>query len=106
MNSLSPIISKVDQHDLMKFLQVLIARSKSYRFTNILDIATGVHDESIQNSVEYLMDGIIEFKETEMKNMVRLKGFTQKIMTRDWVEYILRDESIHIVGSFMEERIV
>jgi KaiC/GvpD/RAD55 family RecA-like ATPase len=106
INSLSPLISQVDQLDLMKFLQVLIARSKSYRFTNILDMAAGVHAESVINSVEYLMDGIIEFREHEMKNMCRLKGFSQNIMTRDWVEYMVKDDRIHIVGSFMEERIV
>jgi KaiC/GvpD/RAD55 family RecA-like ATPase len=106
INSLSPLISQVDHNDLMKFLQVLIARSKSYRFTNILDMAAGVHSESVINSVEYLMDGIMEFREQEMKNMCRMKGFSQNIMTRDWVEYVLKDNSIHIVGSFMEERIV
>ncbi len=106
INSLSPLISQVDQNDLMKFLQVLIARSKSYRFTNILDMAAGVHSESVVNSVEYLMDGIMEFREQEMKNMCRMKGFSQNIMTRDWVEYIVKENNIHLVGSFMEERIV
>ncbi len=106
INSLSPLISQVDQQDLMKFLQVLIARSKSYRFTNILDMAAGVHTESIVNSVEYLMDGIIEFREQDLKNMCRMKGFSQNILTRDWVEYVVKENNIHIVGSFMEERIV
>ncbi len=106
INSLSPLISQVDQQDLMKFLQVLIARSKSYRFTNILDMAAGVHPESIVNSVEYLMDGIMEFRELDMKNTIRLKGFTQNIMSRDRVEYVQSDDKIRIVGSFMEERIL
>ncbi len=106
INSLSPLISQVDQQDLMKFLQVLIARSKSYRFTNLLDMAAGVHTESMVNSVEYLMDGIIEFRERDMKNMCRMKGFSQNILTRDWVEYVVKENNIHVVGSFMEERIV
>ncbi|RLF68030.1 MAG: hypothetical protein DRN57_04885 [Thermoplasmata archaeon] len=106
INSLSPLISQVKGQDLMKFLQVLIARSKSYRFTNVLDIAAGVHSESTVNSVEYLMDGIIELREDEMKNTLRLKGFSRKVLSRDWVEYTVKDEMIHIVGSFMEERIL
>ena len=73
INSLSPLITQVDQNDLMKFLQVLIARSKSYKFTNILDMAAGVHPESVENSIEYLMDGIIEFRERDNRNSLRLK---------------------------------
>ncbi|MEA3559108.1 MAG: RAD55 family ATPase [Candidatus Thermoplasmatota archaeon] len=106
INSLSPLITQVDQNDLMKFLQVIIARSKSYRFTNIFDMAAGVHSESIENSVEYLMDGIIEFKEQDQKYSLRLKGFRNSTLTKDWVDYQHDDTDIHIVGSFMEERIL
>lgn len=106
MNSLSPLINQVEQNDLMKFLQVVIARSKSYRFTNIMDMATGVHPENVENSVEYLMDGILEFKETENRNSLRLKGFRHGILTRDWVEYKHTDSDMKLVGSFQEERIL
>ncbi len=106
INSLSPLITQVDQTDLMKFMQMLIARSKSYRFTNILDMAAGVHSESVENSVEYLMDGIIEFKEQDNKNQLKLKGFKNKALTRDWVDYRHSDADITLIGSFMEERIL
>jgi KaiC/GvpD/RAD55 family RecA-like ATPase len=106
LNSLSPLITRADQNDLMKFLQVLIARSKSYRFTNILDMAMGVHPETIENSVEYLMDGIIEFRELDQKRSLRLKGFKHPVMSRDWVEYRFDEGEFKIVGSFQEERIL
>lgn len=106
LNSLSPLITRADQRDLMKFLQVMIARSKSYRFTNILDMAAGVHPESVENSVEYLMDGIIEFRELDQKRTLKLKGFKHPVMSRDWVEYRFDDNDLRIVGSFQEERIL
>ncbi len=106
INSLSPLITQTDQNDLMKFLQVLIARSKSYRFTNILDMAAGVHTESIQNSVEYLMDGIIEFKEQDARNSMRIKGFRDSVLSRDWIDYRHGDGEFSLVGSFQEERIL
>jgi KaiC/GvpD/RAD55 family RecA-like ATPase len=106
LNSLSPLINQTDQNDLMKFLQVLIARSKSYRFTNIMDMATGVHPENMENSVEYLMDGILEFKENENRSSLRLRGFRHGVLTRDWVEYKHSDSDLKLVGSFQEERII
>ncbi|MFW3145976.1 MAG: ATPase domain-containing protein [Thermoplasmatota archaeon] len=106
INSLSPLITQVDQNDLMKFLQILIARSKSYKFTNILDMAAGVHPESVENSIEYLMDGIVEFRERDNRNSLRLKGFRSGVLTKDWVDYRHTNINIELVGSFMEERIL
>ena len=106
MNSLSPLINQVDDTDLKKFLQVLIAKSKGYRFTNILDMASGVHQDNIVNSVEYLMDGIVEFREQESKYSVRLRGFKQGVKSRDWVEYILEDGVMRLIGSYSAERIL
>ncbi|MBN1539023.1 MAG: hypothetical protein JW939_02680 [Candidatus Thermoplasmatota archaeon] len=106
INSLSPLISRTDPGDLMKFLQVLIARSKSYRFTNILDMATGVHPESMENSIEYLMDGILEFRERDNRKSLRLKGFRHGVLSRDWIDYRHTDIDFHLVGPFQEERIL
>ncbi|MGA1820582.1 MAG: ATPase domain-containing protein [Thermoplasmatota archaeon] len=106
INSLSPLINQVELNDLMKFLQVVIARSKSYRFTNILDMAAGVHTETVENSIEYLMDGIIEFKELEHRKSLRLKGFRHGVLTRDWIDYKHSDSDMQLVGSFQEERII
>jgi KaiC/GvpD/RAD55 family RecA-like ATPase len=106
INSLSPLITQVDQNDLMKFLQVLIARSKGYRFTNVMDLASGIHQETIVNSVEYLMDGTLELRELDSRFSIRLRGFRQNIATKDWVDYKFTDSSFDLVGSFNEERIV
>ncbi|MGA1866065.1 MAG: ATPase domain-containing protein [Thermoplasmatota archaeon] len=106
INSLSPLISQTDFNDLMKFLQVLIARSKSYRFTNFLDMAAGVHPESIENSIEYLMDGILEFRERDNHKNLRLRGFHHGVLSRDWIEYRHTDIDIQLVGPFQEERIL
>ncbi|MBN1391085.1 MAG: hypothetical protein JXA22_10640 [Candidatus Thermoplasmatota archaeon] len=106
INSLSPLVTRTDMNDLMKFLQVLISRSKSYRFTNIMDMATGVHPESVENSIEYLMDGIIEFRERENRKSLRLRGFHQGVPTREWIDYQHTDTDIHIMGSFQGERIL
>ena len=69
-------------------------------------MATGVHPESVENSVEYLMDGILEFKEQENRNSLRLKGFRHGVLSRDWVEYKHSDTDLKLVGSFQEERII
>ena len=105
INSLSPLVTQVDQAELMKFLQMLIARSKGYRFTNITDLASGIHSENIENSVDYLMDGIVEFKEQDDKYYLRLKGFQQNLVTKDWIEYAFSKKGVDLFGSFTEERI-
>ena len=71
-----------------------------------VDLAAGVHPESIENSVEYLMDGIIEFREQDQRNSLRLKGFRHNILSRDWVDYRHDDTNMELVGSFQEERII
>jgi len=106
ISSLSPIISQVDVNDLMKFLQVLISRSKNYGFTNVYDIAANVHTESMMNSLEYLMDGIAEFREKEGKNSLRLKGFKQGVVSRDWIEYNSNGKTLTLSSSFHEQRII
>ena len=106
MNSLSPIVSQADMNDLMKFLQTVIARSKGYRFTNVFDLASGIHPDSVMNSIEYLMEGIVEFREQESKNFLRIRGLGQNILSREWIEYSFDQGSINLFGSFTEERIV
>jgi hypothetical protein len=41
-----------------------------------------------------------------MKNSVRLKGFSQEVLSREWIDYVHKDGKIHLTGSFMEERII
>ena len=106
INSLSPIVSQADLNDLLKFLQMLISRSKGYRFTNIIDLAGGVHQDSIVNSIEYLMEGIIEFKEEDARNHLRIRGFGQRVLSREWIEYSFSADGLNLFGSFTEERIV
>ncbi|MCK5774136.1 MAG: hypothetical protein KAH57_10150, partial [Thermoplasmata archaeon] len=106
INSLSPLISQTEFNDLHKFLQMLIVRSKGYRFTNLVDVAHGIHDDSVINSVEYLMEGIIEFKEADSRNHLRLRGFGQKVASREWIEYNLTQDGLNLFGSFTQERIV
>jgi KaiC/GvpD/RAD55 family RecA-like ATPase/DNA-directed RNA polymerase subunit RPC12/RpoP len=105
INSLSPLVTQVEQGDLMKFMQMLIARSKGYRFTNVTDLASGIHSDNVVNSVEYLMDGIVEFKEKDDRFFLRLKGFQQNLVTKDWIEYGFSKGGLDLFGSFTEERI-
>jgi KaiC/GvpD/RAD55 family RecA-like ATPase len=106
ISSLSPLINNADHTDLMKFLQVLIARSKSYNFTNLYDLAANVHPEEITNSVEYLMDGIAEFREKDGKYSLRLKGFKQGVVSKDWIEYSCNGRNLVLTSSFHEQRIL
>ena len=106
INSLSPLISQTEFNDLHKFLQMLIVRSKGYRFTNLVDVAHGIHDDSVINSVEYLMEGIIEFREMDSRNHLRLRGFGQKVASREWIEYNTTRDGLNLFGSFTQERIV
>ncbi|MCU0799936.1 MAG: hypothetical protein MUC62_09750 [Candidatus Thermoplasmatota archaeon] len=106
ISSLSPIINHADQTDLMKFLQVLIARSKSYNFTNLYDLAVNVHPEEMTNSVEYLMDGIAEFREKDGKYSLRLKGFKQGVVSKDWIDYSCQGRNLVLTSSFHEQRIL
>ncbi len=106
ISSLSPLINHTDQTDLMKFLQVLIARSKNYNFTTLYDMASNVHSEEITNSVEYLMDGIAEFRENDGKNSLRLKGFKHGVVSKDWIDYSCQGRNLVISSSFHEQRIL
>jgi KaiC/GvpD/RAD55 family RecA-like ATPase len=105
INSLSPLILKAEAGAHQKFIQTLIARSKGYRFTNIFDIAAGIHDEPLINSLEYMMDGIIDFREQDARYSLRVRGLSQGVITRDWIEYNFNECGMDLFGSFTEERI-
>jgi KaiC/GvpD/RAD55 family RecA-like ATPase len=97
---------KVDKVSHQKFIQTLIARSKGYRFTNIFDMASGIHDDSMMNAVEYMMDGIVDFREQDNRYSLRVRGLNQGVLTRDWIDYSFNDRGFDLSGSFTEERIV
>lgn len=106
INSLSPILNHIAETSVQKLIQSILARSKGYRFTNVFDIASGIHSESTVNSIEYLMDGIIDLREIDNRRSLRIRGLSQGVLTRDWVDYSYSERGIDLFGSFSEERIV
>ncbi|MDG6225463.1 MAG: RAD55 family ATPase [Candidatus Thermoplasmatota archaeon] len=106
INSLSPILNHIPEISVQKLIQTILARSKGYRFTNVFDIASGIHSESTVNSIEYLMDGIIDLREIDNRRSLRIRGLSQGVLTRDWVDYSYSERGIDLFGSFSEERIV
>ena len=106
VNSLSPILNHIPETSVQKLIQTILARSKGYRFTNIFDIASGIHSESTVNSIEYMMDGIIDLREIDNRRSLRIRGLSQGVLTRDWVDYTYSERGFDLFGSFSEERIV
>ena len=75
-------------------MPVIIAKLKKANFTQILILEEGVHDPKTVTTLNYLTDGVIEFKMEEDKRylrVARMKGTKHKT---GWFRFDITEKGV------------
>ncbi len=95
-DSVSTLLLYADPGLVVKMIPVIIAKLKKANFSQILILEEGVHDPKTVATLNYLTDGVIEFKMEEDKRyfrIARMKGTKHKM---DWVKFEITDKGVKI----------
>jgi KaiC/GvpD/RAD55 family RecA-like ATPase len=95
-DSLSTLLLYADPSLVVKFIPVIIAKAKNEGFVQILILEEGVHDQKTVNTLNYVTDGVIEFKMEEDKRflrVVRMKATKQK---GEWTRFDITNKGIRM----------
>lgn len=104
VNSISSLIAQSSSSKTFNLIQLLCEKSRQFGASSLFNIDPRMHQESEIGMFKHLMDGVIEFEENNMKNMLRVRG-NFNAQTRAWVEYKHSRDMLDLVGSFSLEHI-
>ncbi|MBU3897136.1 MAG: hypothetical protein KJ697_04365 [Nanoarchaeota archaeon] len=95
-DSVSTLLLYADPILVVKMMPVIIAKLKAAKFTQILILEEGVHDPKTVATLNYLTDGLIEFKMEEGKRFFRIVRMKDTDHKMDWVEFDITDQGVQI----------
>lgn len=95
-DSVSTFLLYADPALVVKLIPVVIAKFKNFGFTQLFVLEEGVHDEKTVITLNYLTDGVIEFKIEEDKRFLRIARMKATDHTRNWIEFDITDKGIKI----------
>jgi KaiC/GvpD/RAD55 family RecA-like ATPase len=102
--SLSTLLTYVEPLSIFRFFQILNAKNKRANAVSLYVIDTGMHDQSVIQTLKHVMTGFIEFKLEDLKYYLRLEGGGD-VMSRAWIEYSFTDKTFDLRGSFSLDHI-
>ena len=102
--SLSTLLTYIEPLSIFRFFQILNAKNKRVNAVSIYVIDTGMHDQSVIQTLKHVMTGFIEFKLEDLKYFLRIEGGGD-VMSRAWIEYSFTDKSFDLRGSFSLDHI-
>ncbi|MDG6224424.1 MAG: ATPase domain-containing protein [Candidatus Thermoplasmatota archaeon] len=102
--SLSTLLTYIEPLSIFRFFQILNAKNKRANAVSIYVIDTGMHDQSVIQTLKHVMTGFIEFKLEDLKYFLRIEGGGD-VMSRAWIEYSFTDKSFDLRGSFSLDHI-
>lgn len=95
-DSVSTLLLYADPILVVKMMPVIIAKLKAAKFTQILILEEGVHDPKTVATLNYLTDGLIEFKMEEDKRFFRIVRMKDTDHKMDWVEFEITDKGVQV----------
>ena len=95
-DSISTFLLYADPLLVVKLIPVIIAKGKDAGFTQLFILEEGVHDEKTVSTLNYVSDGVIEFKMEEDKRFLRIQRMKGTEHTRNWVEFEITDKGIKV----------
>jgi KaiC/GvpD/RAD55 family RecA-like ATPase len=98
-HSVSTLLTYNDPTSTFRFLQNLTARSRWANCAALYIIDEGMQSDGDVATLKHLMNGMVEFKQEELKSYMRVEGICD-IRTRGWVEYSHTTSSLNLLGSF------
>jgi len=93
-DSISTLLIYANPSLVVKFIPVMIAKEKRAGYTNILILEEGVHDQKTVTTLNYVTDGVIEFKMEGDKRFLRVSRMKATKHKRDWMEFKVTDKGI------------
>lgn len=93
-DSISTLLIYANPSLVVKFIPVMLAKEKRAGYTNLLILEEGVHDEKTVTTLNYVTDGVIEFKMEGDKRFLRVSRMKATKHKRDWVEFKVTDKGI------------
>jgi len=96
-DSISTLLLYADPALVVKLIPVVIAKGKQANYTQLLILEEGVHDEKTVSTLNYVSDGVIEFKMEEDKRFLRINRMKATKHTRNWIEFDITDKGIKIL---------
>lgn len=104
LDSVSTLVAYTNPATTFRFLQVFVGKAKRSGATAMLLLDRGMHTDADVQMFKHLMDGVIEVKTEQGKNLLRVEGIGVT-EDRGWVEYRFSDTALEITGSFAAGRI-
>lgn len=95
-DSVSTLLLYADPGLVIKFVPVIIAKGRKAGFTQLLVLEEGVHDEKTVQTLNYITDGLIEFKMEDDKRLMRVSRMKGTKVKREWVEFEVTNEGIKV----------
>ena len=93
-DSVSTLLLYADPNLVVKMMPVIIAKLKKADFNQILILEEGVHDPQTVTTLNYLTDGVIEFKMEEDKRFMRIARMKGTKHKRDWFQFDITDKGV------------
>jgi len=93
-DSISTLLLYANPSLAVKFIPVMIAKEKQGGYTNMLILEEGVHDEKTVTTLNYVTDGVIEFKMEGDKRFLRVSRMKGTKHKRDWMEFKVTENGI------------
>lgn len=95
-DSISTLLLYADPTLVVKLIPVIIAKGKQANYTQLLILEEGVHDEKTVSTLNYVSDGVIEFKMEEDKRFLRISRMKATKHIRKWIEFDITAKGIKI----------
>jgi len=92
-DSISPLLVYNPENVVVKFLQILLARVRSWNGVGLFVVQDGVHSEGFCNTLSYLVDGVFDMKieeeNGEMIRYFRVRSLKSMAHETRWVRFVI-----------------
>jgi len=93
-DSVSTLLLYADPSLVVKFIPVMIAKSKKSGYTQLLILEEGVHDEKTVSTLNYLTDGVIKFKLEEDNRYLKIERMKSTEHSAKWIKFKLTNKGL------------
>jgi non-specific serine/threonine protein kinase len=93
-DSVSTLLLYADPSMVVKLMPVIVAKSREAGYVQILILEEGVHDPKTVTTLNYITDGLIEFKMEEDRRFLRIARMKGTDHSRDWVPFDVTDKGV------------
>ncbi len=95
-DSISTFLLYADPALVVRLIPVLIAKGREAHYTELLVLEEGVHDEKTISTLNFVTDGLIEFKMEGDKRLLRIVRMKATKHYRDWAEFEITDKGMRM----------